>query len=429
MQHNFRFCTCDGVHSADVAHPAWKLQGVSNMLTDHKLVELARTFDVLVSGKQAIQAFPHLTDRPPGVQGIVSSSVTRVSFKLQRLACLQIPRFRRHDNDVLHVRVLNQHTIRATQRNFVTLDGFNDTRVRKWFLPCRPPPNRFCPGVSVDDLLTHFDLLVLPESVRQFRSLFRSGSIPTENLRSDLAIGLEDVLGMLADWFEIQNLKGLQLLFQRDRAAPPSINVPWREAMWPRRVVHQELYHREELCPLTRVAPKDIHQEHSQDLLQFLVTSLHYALLHRPPSRSKTLPHSHECSELLHQGVLKLDAAIAPQHLRYGAGPKDTPCEHSTHLSVRQVLAGFANDCVTQRANVTKHVPITSLVTLARSFHVHHHLFPAITVHRLNCHGVLLRRPFPKPDASHAPVNPLCHLLPGFGPPCDPVQDLHGLVG
>ena len=224
-------------------HFAGLFQGIGNMLADHYLVQLARTPHLLVRGEK-FHPFPHLPYGPTDIETIVTLH-NGWGLKLQRHTSLQLPRFVRHDEHVLQMSVLNKHPIGATQMHFIALHGFDDTRVRKRFLPCRSPPNRFCPGVSIDDLLTHFDCLVPPKPIGQLRPLLRCGSIPTEDLCSDLPIGLEKVLGMLRHWLEIQHLEGLQLLFQRNRTTPPTVNVPRRKSMRARSVVHQKLHYRQ----------------------------------------------------------------------------------------------------------------------------------------------------------------------------------------
>ena len=158
------------------------------------------------------------------------------------------------------------------------------------------------------------------------------------------------------------NFQRCKFFLQRQCQRPSSIQVPGRIAVSARRGVNKKLDHDQQLRPFGCVAPKDVRDQHTQNFLELLVRSLNDALLHRAPCRPELLPCSQQGNVLLHEYVLKFDAAVAPQHRRQRAGPEHTASERSPHFRARQVGARFKEHGVTEATNIRHHVLVAFLV-------------------------------------------------------------------
>ena len=78
--------------------------------------------------------------------------------------------------------------------------------------------------------------------------------------------------------------------------------------------------------------------QHAQHLLRYLVHSLNGTLLHWAPWSPEPVPKAQQGRELLHQEVLELRPAVAPQQPRQSAGPEHTARKSPPNLTMRQIL-------------------------------------------------------------------------------------------
>ena len=109
---------------------------------------------------------------------------------------------------------IHQNSILAPQPQLIALCGFHDARARERFLPSRPPPNRFRPGVAIENSTPNFDHTTLSVSVGEFRPSFRRSRIPPGNLCTDYTVALKSLLNGFGHRLELHHFEGLQLLLK-----------------------------------------------------------------------------------------------------------------------------------------------------------------------------------------------------------------------
>ena len=212
------------------------------------------------------------------------------------------------------------HTVAfAAQHQLVARCGFHDTRAGERFLPCDSPPNRFRPGIPVNNPRTRLHNSVFSMPIGQFRPLRGGSGVPADHLRLDGAVFLENLPQALAYRLELRHSEGLELLLQRQSRRPAPVDIPRRVAVGARSRVQGELDDRQQLRPFIRKAPHNVHHEHAQDFLKLLMAPLNDSLLHRPPSRTEGLANPHQSQEFREQGAPELWPSVAPHNLRQSA--------------------------------------------------------------------------------------------------------------